>query len=343
MSDQRHNSDGDVEELLRSRDWIGPLAPVKLDALARTARRRARGRLAAAVAAAAVVLVLGGVAASSTLLREASVTPQQPAASGNGIVPWVDTPASQPTTAAPASCQGGDVKVSLGRTGAWHGQAIQVIDVTNVSGQPCAFSASDFSATATTSQGHAVAVGTPGSQPAPVTLAANQTAHVALGAPASCGGSPEIARTVMVKVAGGAAQNLGNAWLPVNCGQPTVVQLNVDPRAAATDSAPVTATLNAPPSVQAGTTAQFTVTLTNTSASDAVTFANCPSYLIGLKVAQVSRTYQLNCDVNPNLAAGQSRTYAMQFDVPADASGSDQLTWQLVGYQAADTVPLQVN
>jgi hypothetical protein len=74
-----------------------------------------------------------------------------------------------------------------------------------------------------------------------------------------------------------------------------------------------------------------------------VTFANCPSYLIGLKVAQVSRTYQLNCDVNPNLAAGQSRTYAMQFDVPADASGSDQLTWQLVGYQAADTVPLQVN
>ena len=196
-----------------------------------------------------------------------------------------------------------------------------------------------LSVTAVAPGGRQVGVDTAGQDA--VTLAADQIVHVGLGAPAECGSAAAIARTLQVEVAGGAAHRLGKAWLPTNCGRPSVVQVNVeDPAASAPE--PVSATVHAAAAVAAGSTLRFTVTLTNTSTSEPVTFADCPSYSIGLKVAQVDEGYQLNCEVNPDLAPGESRAYEMQLAVPASAAGSDVLTWYLGDHTAADSVPIDV-
>ncbi|HET7305788.1 MAG TPA: hypothetical protein VFJ12_14700 [Segeticoccus sp.] len=339
MPDPRPNSD--IEELLRRRDWVEDLSPVDLDRLAGRARRRVQWPTAI-VAAAAVVAILGGIVGGASLLRRPG-HPAQPAASSGsgGTVPWVNTPASEVSPATPSDCQPGDLQIALGSVGVWQGQSLQVLDVTNTSGMPCSFPPQALSVTATTPAGRQVGVDQAANQDA-VALSAGQTAHVGIGAPADCGSAPTIARTLEVKMAGGAAHSLDKAWLPVNCGRPSVVQVSVDTAASAA-SEPLTVTVHAPAAATAGSTLRFTVTLTDTSTSESVKFADCPSYYMGLKAAQVDEGYQLNCDVNPDLAPGESRTYEMQMAVPDGAAGSDVLTWYLGGHAATDSVPIDVH
>lgn len=178
----------------------------------------------------------------------------------------------------------------------------------------------------------------------PATLPDGEVAHVGLGAPGNCEAAPQIARTVTVTIAALPATTLEHAWLPVNCGHPGIAEVYVDATDPATQAATLAATLEAPAALNAGSTLRFTVTLTNTSTSEPVTFADCPAYSVGLKTSRVNQTYQLNCDVSPDLAPGKSRTYAIELFVPRDsARGDDLLTWDLRGYPASGTAPLQVN
>ncbi len=318
--------------------------PAPLATLVAAGRRRQRRRRAGLVgglaAAAAVVAILGSIEGGATLVRGSS-RPAQPAASGGsgGTVPWTNTPAPQTSAPTPDGCRFGDLRIARGRVGVWQGRSVQALDVSNTSGVTCSFSPHSLSVTAITPGGRQVGVDTATGQDA-VTLAAGQTVHVGLGAPADCASAPAIARTMQVAVAGGAAHRVDKAWLPVNCGRPRVVQVNVDP--APQGPEPLTATLHAPANATAGSTLRFTVTLTNTSGSEPVMFARCPSYYIGLKVARVDEGYQLNCEANPDLAPRESRTYQMQLAVPAGAAGSDVLTWNLNGHAVAGSVPIDV-
>ncbi len=239
-----------------------------------------------------------------------------------------------------SACQSGALRTALGGVGVWQSNSVQVLDVTNASGTPCSFSARALSVTAVTPAGNRVDVDTATAAQDSVTLAGGETVHVGIGAPADCGSTPTIARNLEVQVADGPAHGVNKAWLPVNCGHPSVVQVNVEHAPEAPE--PLTATLHAPTAATGGSTLRFTVTLTNTSTSEPVAFAHCPSYYTGLKVARVDEGYQLNCKVNPDLAPGQSRTYEMQLTVPAVAAGSDVLTWDLGEHSAADSIPIDV-
>ncbi len=290
------------------------------------------------VTAAAVVVVLGSI-----ILLHAASRPAQSAVPGGsgGTIAWINAPASQARPATASACQAGALRIALGRVGVWQGDSVQVLDVTNTTGMPCSFSAQGLSVIAVTPAGNRVDVDTATTVQDSIRLAGGETVHVGIGAPADCGSTATIARTLEVTVAGGPAHDVDKAWVPVNCGRPSVVQVNVEHAPEAPE--PLTATLHAPASATAGSTLRFTVTLSNTSASEPVTFAHCPSYYTGLKVAHVDEGHQLNCEVNPDLAPGESRTYEMQLTVPAGTAGSDLLTWELGGHEAADSIPIDVH
>jgi hypothetical protein len=88
-------------------------------------------------------------------------------------------------------------------------------------------------------------------------------------------------------------------------------------------------TLALPARTAAGQVLRFTVTITN-PASTAVRLTRCPSYELGLSVAP-AKAYKLNCPAARVIASGQSRTYEMQFAIPANApAGLAKIGWFLL-------------
>lgn len=88
-------------------------------------------------------------------------------------------------------------------------------------------------------------------------------------------------------------------------------------------------TLALPARIAAGQVLRFTVTITN-PARAAVRLSRCPSYELGLSVAP-AKAYRLNCTTARVIGSGQSRTYEMQFAIPADApAGLAKIGWFLL-------------
>jgi hypothetical protein len=87
--------------------------------------------------------------------------------------------------------------------------------------------------------------------------------------------------------------------------------------------------LAVPARVAAGQVLRFAVTITNPTPA-AVRLSRCPSYEMGLSIAP-AKAYKLNCSAAPAIGAGQSRTYEMQFSIPANApAGLAKIGWFLL-------------
>jgi hypothetical protein len=87
--------------------------------------------------------------------------------------------------------------------------------------------------------------------------------------------------------------------------------------------------LAVPARVAAGQVLRFAVTITNPTRA-AVKLSPCPSYELGLSVAP-AKAYKLNCPAARAIDSGQSRTYEMQFAIPADApAGLAKIGWFLL-------------
>lgn len=317
--------------MLRSGDWIDPMEPVDLTGLADRYRRRRRIRIWAGALTTAVVIAGASVTAGYVLSdREA---PQPQLDSGDQPIPWVDTkPAAQPP---PTACPPGKLTISLGRAGLWHGQARQTVEIRNDSGAACTLPTT-ISATAVTGQGTTTPADASGLPPQPVALIPGQMASLYIDSP-GCGRPAQKADTVTVRIADGSPVALTGARVYVECGNPIIRELYVEPIEPATQSIAVSAKISAPDRVPAGTTLRFTVTLTNDSDSP-ITFDGCPAYLMGLKPTEAGGTYRLNCSVSPTLDPQQSRTYEMILEVPTSADGVGQLGWSLIGYEVGDSV-----
>jgi Protein of unknown function (DUF4232) len=84
-----------------------------------------------------------------------------------------------------------------------------------------------------------------------------------------------------------------------------------------------------PARIAAGHVLRFAVTITNPTRA-AVRLSRCPSYELGLSVAP-AKAYKLNCSAARVIGSGQSRTYEMQFAIPADApAGLAKIGWFLL-------------
>jgi hypothetical protein len=84
-----------------------------------------------------------------------------------------------------------------------------------------------------------------------------------------------------------------------------------------------------PARIAAGQVLRFAVTITNPTRA-AVRLSRCPSYELGLSVAP-AKAYKLNCSAARAIGSGQSRTYEMQFAIPADAPvGLAKIGWFLL-------------
>ena len=84
--------------------------------------------------------------------------------------------------------------------------------------------------------------------------------------------------------------------------------------------------MSAPGTLRNGAVLDYTVTLTNVS-GHTLRFDPCPGYAEGLKGAVVAN-YELNCAAVPELAAGKSRTFAMELQLNG-ATRVDDGTYQL--------------
>jgi hypothetical protein len=112
----------------------------------------------------------------------------------------------------------------------------------------------------------------------------------------------------------------------------------------APDTTYVAASIDAPATVKPGTTLEYLLTLHNSDQRDYV-LAPCPDYGEAIENGPVAY-YQLNCGPVGTLKAGQSVTFQMKFDIPADtAPGDKTLLWSLIDgrvYPARAEAPITI-
>lgn len=328
-----------IEQMLRDGEWVEPMDSVDIAVLSRRAAARRRWLLAGTVGAVAMTISIA--TAAVTTLGDEGDRSDAPLASSNGAIPWVDQRPAETVDDATQPCAGQGVTAAVGRPGAWHGQTTQQIVLTNSTDLPCMLSAPLLVAVSTAS-GNTATVDMSAVEGSDVKLSAGQSAQLMIGTPESCGDTGlSIAHSITVMLAGGEAIELSGATLTFGCGDPIAISLVADPLEPATQDIKISAQLSDIPSVVAGQTVDFRVTLTNGSNSP-ISFAECPSYYMGLKETGTSIQYLLNCSDANAIPEGDSVTYIMKLDIPDDAVGADVLTWSLDGYDATDSAEVRI-
>ena len=149
----------------------------------------------------------------------------------------------------------------------------------------------------------------------------------------------------------------------------TIVSVGPQPTlepVASPSPATLAAHIDAPSTAIAGEALRYVVTLTNLT-SRAVVLDPCPSYLAWLgghplptaappsnfpsfKVwdpivrygGGVKESHQLNCNDAPSIGPSASITFEMRLTVPADAVGSDTLSWALMGGTPSASAPITI-
>ncbi|MFT4010162.1 MAG: hypothetical protein QM655_08995 [Nocardioidaceae bacterium] len=253
-------------------------------------------------------------------------------------VPWTATRPTRPGTVAVKSCDTSDVSLALGRTGAWHDMATQLVSVVNESESACTLP-SEISAQATADNGESAKIDTADLPKEPITLAPQQAASLMVGAPGGCADSV-IAKELQVGI-DSRTYELNGAWVPLSCGPPRLLSLAADQVEPATQQLPLSATIEVPEVLTAGQAADFTVTLANDSAQS-LDFTECPSYDVALKRSGVVETYQLNCEAAGPIPPQGSTVFQMRVTVPIAASGEDELSWALHDYPAVVSTPVRI-
>jgi hypothetical protein len=256
---------------------------------------------------------------------------------------WVDRPAAIPAVSAAAnpglaSCTSSELTVRMERHGLLGpGTYAYVYRATNHSAHACYVSGDP----AVRIAGQAVARGpnvlnvTAGAvQPgASATFAVTQSPRVPCAAAAAAGpnGGPRaVARKPRVRIGAQPVAAAGEGTIMVTaCTTTAVSPIGVSQAAPAPDPlAALTVRLNAPADTPAGQALHFTVTITNPGRAP-VRLSPCPSYEVGVSAARPA-AYQLNCSA-PVIGPGRSRTFAMQYAVPAGTpAGLTKIGWFLL-------------
>lgn len=264
-------------------------------------------------------------------------------------VPWLNQPAAQFATTAPAGatgtrpCASSDMRIAAGPAGAWHGQATQEIRLANTGADACfltGFPTVQLLPTAEAPQTVGASEAAPQLANTRVDLAPGEEAVLLLGAPAVCeaANKPQrkAARRLQVALPGGGLKTLDGVYLDTLCGRATVVKFHpVQNEAAAAAASPLAqlgATLSAPDEASRGGTLHYTVTLTNRS-GNAVSLANCPAYSQSVYAGgqPAATTLRLNCAAaGAQIPANSSVSFDMQAPVPANLAGANaKLSWKL--------------
>jgi Protein of unknown function (DUF4232) len=286
----------------------------------------------------AAAVFVAGLAA----LVVAHQSPPAPAATGSAAAAtrWVDQPAAIPAVAPRnpgiAACTSGDLRIRPARHGLIGvGAYAYLYSATNksaracyVSGRPTVHLAGKTVAAGPNVLSLTAGVLAPG---ASATFALTQSPGTSCSAAASrTAASHATTMTPLVKVGTqpGAGTRDGTI-LASRCSTTKVtpiglVQVNPKPDALSA----LTVRLDVPAHASAGRLMKFTVTITNPTGA-AIRLAPCPSYEVGISAARAT-AYHLNCFA-PAIRAGQSRTFDMQYTIPAGTrAGLTKIGWFLL-------------
>jgi hypothetical protein len=252
-------------------------------------------------------------------------------------VPWVDQSGSPLVTAQPhaqRSCRTANLKIGIGRVGAFHGQATQELLLTNVATEACAFPGAPTGAALLDSGGQRI-LGSANWATNRLDLAPGQSARLVVGTPGACvgAGHPDVASTLRLALATGETASVSGVWVNVECGPPQTILFIADAmRATRLPASGLQATLSAPADAVRGQTLSYMVVLSNPTATR-IALTDCPSYTESLGVAPataVTRTLLLNCRAAPRLDPGHSLAFEMQLSVPQTMTpGVAKLSWHL--------------
>ncbi len=297
---------------------------------------------------------------SFALLTLAGVLPGVALAAGgpNAFVPFVRTPAPQPTAAAssaPASraCAAAELQVATGAQGARKGFATQEVQLTNRGTEACYLTGTPEFALGP--KGAAQALARHPSAPAALQertdLAPGDTALVLVGAPGACdaaiGPERNVNTHLQIGFPGGGSKALEGAYVDTLCGPATVLEMQVlhGERAKGSPLALLQSAVRIDGRAMPGSELQYTVILTNPTAK-AIALTPCPSFTQSLFGEQElsSATLRLNCAATGNeIAAGKSIAYEMRLAIPAHvAADAVKLSWKLEdGPTAGTNVPLR--
>jgi hypothetical protein len=230
------------------------------------------------------------------------------------------------------ACADGDVTFTLGQQGAWHGDVMQGVLARNISAAACTFNPPSISVT--DKSGNVINV-KPDDGVASVTLEPDEVANIDVaGQSPPCGdvlsGSDSgIANQMSVGVdADASTTQFSDAWVSISCGPPTISGIEDTKTTSSTDPlARLTVKVDAPEQLTPGTVLKYSVTINNPTNED-IALKPCPSYTEGLK-GFVGETFQLNCEAAPSIPAETSTDFDMQYVVPAEAKGDNDLGWIL--------------
>ncbi len=253
-----------------------------------------------------------------------------------GPVPWTaEIGTAERAVVDDVPCAGGEVTVSLGRTGAWHGESTQAVVLENSSGHACALAVPP---TAVLLHGGTQTVARDELSLAdgvlqPLTLNPGEAAFVHVSAPASCDARGEIARTIRLTAPYlDGAVTLDGAYVPLACGSPAVSMWYDTRETPSSDPlAKLQARMLVPTTFSPGATTEYTVELTNPTTT-AIDLDPCPSYsqLLSGVDTHVEDLLALNCGPVDRIAPGETVAFAMRIEIPAGApAGWAKIGWHL--------------
>lgn len=281
--------------------------------------------------------ILGPVTAAVAVAAIAVLVAALGRTQASSAVPWLDHPVKIPVAtvarADVARCAAGSVSVRLERRGiVQDGIYAYVYGVRNTSHGACKVSGYPRITVA----GKAVAHGpdvlsvVPGDlRPGRVaTFALTQTVRAGCTATSRNGVLKQVARQVDLAIGTRRPGVIGRA-LVSRCTKNSVSALGLAPAEPRADAlSRLLVRLKAPALATAGRTLRFEVVLTNPTRA-AIRLSPCPSYEVGISAAR-EHAFRLNC-ADPVIAGGQSRTFEMEYAVPAGArSGLAKIGWLLL-------------
>lgn len=285
---------------------------------------------------------------SSTALSpsQSSKAPARPAtASAQGVaVPWIDKPATIPTTTVvtlplSATCKPANLKVGTASFGFATAQEGWRVPITNMGPQPCSLPDHLSKITAIGPSGSRVTLsnGTLQEPEPPVVLEPSITKMYGILSGAYCDSTGLVQPS---KYYSSVEMTLPTGILDLSklilklCSNKIAseFQPSISPPPTPGTVASLNAKLEISKSVKAGSTLDYQVVLENKS-NDAVSLSPCPVYkelitVISRSIKTSSQVLELNCSTIHSIGAHQKITYDMEIPVPSEI-GPAKFGWQI--------------
>lgn len=326
-----------IKSELQSSDWVPPPPPLDIDAILATSKQRRRRSTVAVAASVSIAAVALGATGSALMSRTESHPQPSTSPTDRDAVAWIgERPRVVESESAP-ECTQDQLSTTLGRTGAWEGNATQAIQLANVSASPCEVPALVTVSREASSERTELAASSDERM-----LAPGQEATLLVGSPAACPGVEPVTVNLKVQLGNNEPFAVESAAVTDGCGPVRALLVSAEPAEPATESVRLAASLIDVGPATSDSPLPFLVQLTNRS-DEAVVFGDCPTYQISLKPAGVSEEYVLNCQANSELAPGEQVLFEMQLLMPVGTRGQQTLTWILEGYRAVATRSLDVS